>query len=282
MTKVHLTHIGSLPYTDFDQALDFTFQFDIPVLFTLPKLDPTQQMHAQFVLPMQIGQIGEKTIILDEKKFLYSSDIFIPHYWNEFSKSLENKHIKKFKFQLMGPVSFIKLVGDLDSLNITKQQIFERLSQIYANTLQVLSSNYDVLFFLDEPMFNTASHEDINLFNKLVNNLNSLTRVEIGMHVCSKVESSTLNLVKIAIKNLDMNLYSSEELQLFTGLNSWGTVNLSKITHHYGMSQYVGSGELYITPSCGLAFDLIEDLSLVFSNLSSIKRYLLEQNTQLA
>lgn len=170
------THIGSLPFIDEQEALEFTFQFDLPVLFTLPNKNFQDRM---------------------DQEILFLRDQLIPTHWNLFRDGLESRGKKYFKYQLMGPVTARKVL-DLD-LDVT----------FYQKILQPLEGLY--LFHFDEPAM--SSDGEYVESRRVLNQLKScFPQVKMGFHLCQKIACTSMAMVDEPYNHLDGSLYTSQEL----------------------------------------------------------------------
>ncbi len=257
MIKVLTTHIGSLPFKDIDEALDFTFKFDLPVLFTLPKLNSNDLMENS------IGQI------------LTHKSVTVP-YESEFFKSLNEKNIKAFKYQLTGPYTALRILDHIDPHHgHSLDYIIECLSARYQELLDRWSQ-YDVLIMLDEPMLASCSDDD---FLKVLAFIESLDVGGKALHCCDKLDIERVNLIgQRCCIHLDLSLYSISDLKhLKVDLISGFSMVL--LGDQAGLKSYL-KGTLrdgaIIAPSCGLALESNTGAYELFIALEGIKAFFYE------
>ena len=132
------THVGSLPFLDVDQAIEFTFKFDIPVLFSLPKMGREHFM-------------GFDILSYSKSWEQFNSGCLDNLYFEkEFFKAFEKQGDTAFKVQLIGPVTLQKyFLKDLDYLEVS-----QKLEEAYTYLVERLSSRGNLIFVLDEPALN--------------------------------------------------------------------------------------------------------------------------------
>jgi len=226
------TAIGSLPFTDPDQAVELNLQYlDIPCWPQLPRLSFLENMYAQFCE-------GFPGIVIDEfRKKIYVNEDFsqqekffqaVVDNDYEYFKISENyarglyafvkkvKRKKIIKGQITGPVSF--------GLSITQENgraIFynEQLREIVIKHLSMKAIwQYrflkqiapEVVIFIDEPYlssigsgFLTISETDIqNSLSEVVNILKNEEAI-VGIHCCGNTDWVKLSNLNLDIINYD-------------------------------------------------------------------------------
>lgn len=163
------SHIGSLPFTDFDKAIEFNHSFDIPVLFSLPTLDEKQFMLAQAEdLLFNRGLISNQEAIRD-------SDLF--------------------KFQLPCPFTIKKFLQKIPSIDE------------YLFALSKLKVKKQCIFFFDAPVFNKIKCEDFVRYDEYIERIKTEFGFKVGVHICCNVtEESIKSLSKLDYINIDLSL----------------------------------------------------------------------------
>ncbi|MEE2671939.1 MAG: hypothetical protein VYA54_09520 [Bdellovibrionota bacterium] len=94
--NIKTTHVGSLPHSNVEAAIDYTFKFDIPVLFSLPNLGAEHFMGSD-IFSYSGGWENFNSHSLDSLYFE-----------NEFFNAFNKQEKKQFKVQLIGPVTLHK------------------------------------------------------------------------------------------------------------------------------------------------------------------------------
>lgn len=233
------THVGSLPYLKVEDALDYTFKFDIPCLFTLPKLDNNQFM--------------DKEIFSLRKRKK-------PFFFDEFVNEAKRRKITKIKYQLMGPITFMQ-IGHHENMIIGEYQ------DLVVKMIKTLSSHFEVIFSLDEPYLSHMSETKFNLLNEFKNEIDIETQSNTYIHCCAKLSDMQLSLLKDIPLNLDLSLYSLEDLGRLKSVYPGVSLD-SEMTQQ--RDRFVRKSSL-VTPSCGLALNNVKELSSVFSYLRSFQ-----------
>ncbi len=260
MTNVLTTHIGSLPYVDVEPALDFTFDFDLPVLFTLPKLDSNQYMQNELLTLLNLGHVQNKQIILADNYLEVNKDIR-PFYADEFFSKLKREKQDQFKYQLIGPLSFYKLIKQ----EIPIQEVFDFLLVKYQTLVRDLNVYGKLYFSIDEPLLSMATDGELKLLVDFFNKLKSANSGKTFIHLCCKLEQQQLSFFDSSWLNLDLSLYASD---YFNSTCFWGLKSglLPPDVTLHDLSQ-----ELLLGPSCGLANLSEMDIISVQKNLSQAK-----------
>jgi hypothetical protein len=129
---------------------------------------------------------------------------------------------------------------------------------------------------LDEPMLNQANLDEIKSLNQFVSELSADDKYELGIHVCSKLQLDTANMIKVQYLNLDLNLYLSKEILMLKGINFFGLKSgLVNPQLSCGDIKQKLNQISYICPSCGLFFESEEELETVLNNLTHTKQLFL-------
>lgn len=215
------THIGSLPFTEVEEALAFSFNFDIPAWPQLPKYKE-EGMLWQFVRTFPGIDLQKERILTDTSEFeegmlrVYEDYVAI---WEErkrdlLSKQLERDFSKTFfpflekvkeqkclivKGQITGPFTLgISLKTDKGETLIFREDLRDLLVKYL--TLKALAQAYflkqvakEVILFIDEPgLAGFGSSAYITLSRELVLEmlkeiLNALKEFDCltGIHVCA-------------------------------------------------------------------------------------------------
>jgi methionine synthase II (cobalamin-independent) len=269
MTEVSLTHVGSLPHKDLSSALDYTFKFDLPVLFTLPNLDENQYMGKDIVTQLGIGDYSLEHQISLNKNYMNSKERLKPPFLHEFLNELKSKGRTGFKYQLIGPVTFFHLLGKTE---FSIEEVGEFLAKKYIDLLKLLGPFGLELFILDEPVLGNSTEGQREYLKTFLIELYKKTNINTGLHVCSKLEPNALMKFEGFVLNLDYSLYSSDEIASiketnFIGLSHGGLSDCHK-AEDFNKNL---ADKVFLSPSCGLAFHQIDEIDNIFNNLSQTK-----------
>ena len=110
------THVGSLPFKCLNQALDYTFEWDIPVLFTLPQISSQEFMGFDLISILAIGgSQNQKTLSLRDD-YLNCKKEITPLHLDAFIEYKDHKKFNKFKYQVIGPVSLFQMISNKDEI----------------------------------------------------------------------------------------------------------------------------------------------------------------------
>jgi hypothetical protein len=269
MKKLSLTHVGSLPYVDIKTALDFTFKFDLPVLFSLPNLDKRQFMGKDIVYQLEIGDYTAEHKIQLNDDFQDSSKSLYPPYRDAFLERMKQENKTEFKFQLIGPITFFKLIGNSKA---SLEEVGNFLLKKYQDLILSLCADGLSLFILDEPALAKSTTEDRKFLRYFLRELGEIRGVSIGIHVCSKLKLMEISEFKGILLNLDYSLYTKAEIRSMSETNFIG-LNLGKLSSEHTTSDFKTNQELnfYLSPSCGLCFHLPEEVEHIIHNLRTVK-----------
>ena len=261
MTRPMLTHVGSLPFLDITTALEYTFRFDIPVLFSLPILDPNQFMGFDILHLLDIKSPLAKENEFELKEHFWESENKIkPYYQDEFLAKAKMKRVEKVKFQLIGPYTFYKL-----QQNSLQQTSFEKIASFllikYQDVLKTLTADISLFFCIDEPMLSSASFEEISLVKKFVQDLAKVEGAETAIHCCAKLTLEQLNHLEGIMLNLDTSLYDEAFIERHREFFRFPGIPLQGIK---GDLSKICKDARYVSPSCGLALKEVDELAQGF------------------
>jgi hypothetical protein len=258
------THVGSLPFLNTEDALDFTFDFDIPVLFTLPMMEPKEFMHLEMISNLGIGEFSENKIKFNDLDINSSFEIK-SQYEEPFFKRFKSSGCKRFKYQQTGPVTLF----ELSDKALTIDQIFDYLLVKFTQLLVRYRDYGQVLFIIDEPMLNINFSKYRDKFNLFLEALSKLDGVEIGVHICSKMSVEELNELRCKYIHFDSSLYTPDEFSEITNTRFFG-VSVPDNTNEYiaSKSSYFLQNAEIISPSCGLA---LKNIKTIYNNIEYLK-----------
>lgn len=245
-----ITHVGSLPHLNIDDALNYTFKFDIPVLFTLPNLDKNQFMQNELKAIVQNG---------------------IPFHYNEFLRRAKEKKIRKIKYQLIGPVSFYKIHPHIAFSP-------DHFAETHNRVIKLLLQDFELLYVVDEPCLKKYNKDQKKMLSDFYHTIVKTDNLEIFVHCCNDIDFKYLTDLAEIQFHLDHSLFDSKDWPL---INSpyIGIGKLAKINFMNGLSDDLDifaklpNNIRYISPGCGLACNSVKELDSIYNNLVKIKLY---------
>jgi len=261
---VKTTHIGSLPFLNIEDAINFNKEFDLPVLSTLPNMSSNEFMVNQLSIGISGSSLINFKINIDELEF---APDFKLHFLmlDQFKSEFKRRDIK---WQIIGPITFIKSFED----SLSDSQVKKLLNWYQSVILNFYRDHKDsfkkILFILDEPLF------DIKFKSELIYILDLLkkTDMDIGIHCCSHLGACDLADIKLDYLSIDCSLYNQQELlsikNIATNLIS-GVVDTVTGDICYPISEIIKTSK-YFSPTCGLAFSEIKVCHKALSNLSHL------------
>ncbi|MFH1622870.1 MAG: hypothetical protein ABIA97_07130 [Candidatus Omnitrophota bacterium] len=236
------TGIGSLPFQDKKEALDFiveSFKDHIPFWPQLPKMSFFESMHVQFSekFPGRVIDLERKNIYINSQKqdfieefercynsidtnqldyFSISPDYAAGFY--EFLNRIRTKNFKYIKGQVIGPVSYGMTLLDERKrpllFNAELNEIIPKFLSLKAKW-QIeefrKSTKSDIIIFIDEPYLvavgtNQFASIDktaiISMFNSIIDALHE-ENVLVGIHCCGNTDWSICLETNIDILSFD-------------------------------------------------------------------------------
>ena len=245
--RVRTTHVGSLPHTNIKEAIDFTFRFDIPVLFSLPRLDPNDGM-------------GKDLLRLTDNWTSFNGDFFL-NYEEAFFEKLHSEEQSDFKVQLIGPISMKKYFLEDHSI----EQVAEKVLIVYQRLVGRMKNQGNLFFVVDEPGLVNAS--EVSFLNRFLNEIIG-EDFQLGVHCCSDITKEDFCELKLDFKQLDWSQRGSYKFgdndRFFGGLEETPTNNWGEFSFF--------EKDIVISPSCGLALET--DIETRFQRLIDFKNFL--------
>lgn len=156
-----ITGIGSLPFTEIEQALEYSFQHDLPFLPQLPQLNEDEMMVTQS---------------LDDSFETYAC-------YEPFLNHIIHRQIKKVKMQIAGPVTCSVIAEE--PIEIVIPQLLAKIEDMVAPFLE---QGIEVLFFIDEPMLFVNFEGPLQLQLKNFVMQMKAKGIQVGLHCCSNPE----------------------------------------------------------------------------------------------
>lgn len=244
---IDTTHIGSLPFLDTLRAVEFNKNFSLPVLSTLPKLSTSEFMIEQLLIGMENVKfvdhllVSEGNVKLKNYKFNFLIEKDFVHF---FSGS-------NIKWQILGPITFLKLFSPKSVDKILKQKILSWHIDNIKNYQQFLNKHFNnITLFLDEPMLVTENEvKELNSF------INKLDINNIVIHNCSSFKPSiyksldkniSLSFDLLVIDDEKIDEFSILSHMLYAGVISGENLNIKSLPERFQ------SRLKAVTPSCGL------------------------------
>ncbi len=261
--NIQTTHVGSLPFTDLKEALAYTFQYDLPVLFTLPSLGKEHFMGADLCYQLGIlNSINPKGgLEINEGE---SFKPITPFFSKEFFNAKGNR---EFKYQIIGPYTLSKM---LSNNQLTLKQLSEKLIPSIKALIHNLGQDGLTLFSFDEPLIYQANTEELKIVKDFITELTS-DGVHFSVHICSDIPIETCQKLGVAL-NLDISILKSGYQAYLPyinviGLNE-GILNLQEFVGT-NSSKYLGN--IYISPACGLYGRATDFCHRILNNLRESK-----------
>jgi methionine synthase II (cobalamin-independent) len=253
-------------------ALDFTFEFDLPVLFTLPSLGQEHFMGFDVASLMGIlDGVGNKQRVQLKSHFYRTGHDIVPFNLSEF---LMRQNGEAFKYQLVGPYTFYKM---LDKPILSFEQFCNFLIPYYKKLIKMLQKEGMSLFSLDEPMFGGIIKEGpdfLILTCRFIRELES-KNCELSIHICSDIPSSLASKIP-AMLNLDYSILSHPKKGYMNQTNIFGfSEGLCNLQDFVGANSVDYLEDLYISPACGLYGLDEKNCYRVLSNLRMSKELLI-------
>lgn len=268
------THVGSLPFDNIEDALNYTFRFDVPVIFTLPNLNKKDFIHLEVIDLLDCGSFKDGKIDLDLNRNSKSIKL---RYEEEFLKRFNRSEKKVFKIQLIGPVSLYSLSNH----NYSLQEVSDFLIEKYSELSQRLNKFGDLFFCIDEPLLNKTVLNKVKIINSFLKSL-PMPKELVGIHSCCKLPVEEINKIECSNMNLDCSLYSIEELNSIDQFSFPGGLNKILLNNHCAKISCINLEKInYLSPSCGLYYESLNSLDRIFNELGETKNkvhHLLEQN----
>ena len=169
MERKITTQIGSLPYEDVKQAVEYSLRHHIPFLPELPK-------KGEYMLE-------------------YIKHPGILSCLDEFKKQVRQSECQTIKIQCVGPATLILSGYNKDE---AVQRIYEHISII----MDGLKAE-EIMLFLDEPALGQAGFDYKKLWMSLFNNFNAVS----GVHTCGNINWDKLFDSSIEIISFDASKY---------------------------------------------------------------------------
>lgn len=230
--------IGSLPHTEVDKAIDYSFSFSIPTIPSLANVDHNELMVEQ----------------AKRNSFFFVSQ-------DKFFERLKTS----YKWQACGPLTLKHSWKELDLTAYSTKLI---AAQERYNGL----SSDDSIFFLDEPILGYREDE-VHVFKDFLEVLKKSSAFEntfFGVHICSKVSFHVLEDLEVDLISIDPALYDSQELR---NLQSFFGKKLvySPVSSKGDIIEYPYIDEVYVSCSCGQALASDGELLKIKEVLTSLQ-----------
>lgn len=248
---IKTTHVGSLPFLDIKSALAYTFEWDIPALFTLP-----MKNKFEFLGNDLIASLGFEPTLNLPRDYFKSRQEIAPHHLVQFLTFGEKiGKLESFKIQFPGPVTLYSMLENQDEIKF--HELSEFLLEKYLVSIANLQKYGDILFVLDEPLL----RNNILFYEKSATLLQlKETGSDVFVHCCDKIDLAQLEN-SLGSMHLDIGLYRDSpgffELPLkFIGLNpAWDWLPTM------GGNNFLFKDSLnLISPPCGLGLSKIQEV----------------------
>jgi len=234
--KMKTTHIGSLPFLELREAVDFNIGLSLPCVPTLPFFNESELMLNQFL---------DGFLDVEHEIQFLCLDLFL--------KKFKGKKIK---------IQFCGIQTLFNSQKISQDK--ELIKSWYTNTIKKLLSTIpnEVVIFFDEP--------DLRCLDKqLWSAYKNFKEYSLGLHSCSSLNWKSLSLDEFEYISFDTHLLSEESKSFLVGLDKillWGSLNT--IDGSLSVDSLVGCrrGD-YLSPSCGLGLSSLETVETILAYL---------------
>lgn len=170
-----ITQIGSLPYLDIEEAVEYSLKHDIPFLPELPKKDDAMLNY--------IKHPGRLSCL------------------DEFKKQLKEHKFKTVKIQCVGPAT----------LMLSGYKADEAIELAYNHISAIMDGleAEEIILFLDEPALGQSGVNYKELWRVLFSNFNVIS----GVHTCGNMDwdilfDSELQIISFDASKYDITKYS--------------------------------------------------------------------------
>lgn len=249
------THVGSLPFKSVDQGLQYTFEWDVPVLFSLPQMSTQEFMGADLTAMLDIGEISANGGIIFKNDYFKSSKKILPFHFDAFIKLKDHNRINKFKYQLIGPVTLYQMISNREKIDFA--DLVKFLKDKYFQLIKKLSLYGDLVFVIDEPLLK----HNINFYENddFIKELQALG-AEAYIHCCDKLNYKKVGDFKKNL-HLDMELYPNEFMDFMIGSDFIGLEDPDLYYSFFAAEKLkVKAYFKYISPSCGLGISKVDEV----------------------
>ena len=271
---IQTTHVGSLPFKTINDALEYTFRWDIPALFTLPNFDSRQYMGQDILTLLGIEYINEEKGIRIAKDYFRDFKKIKPFYLDEFLRLASHQKKGLIKYQIIGPITLYSLLSNKDEINFTDFCRF--LQERYCECARFLRSYHSLFLVIDEPLLkeNITFYQDSDFLEPIENFCE-----ELYVHCCDRIDLvSTENLERKL--HLDLKLFH-EECQVPKNCEFVG-VDTSFFDKPKMLKDFCADFKniRFISPACGLANSSLQETETIFSEITLMKDFLNLQDHQ--
>lgn len=189
MERKIITQIGSLPYEDVEEAVEYSLRHDIPFLPELPK-------RGDLMLDY-IKNPGKLSCL------------------SEFKKQLKRNKYATVKIQCIGPATLI-------SNGYSKDEAVRRAHEHISGIMDGLNAE-EIILFLDEPSLERVNFDYRELWTSLFNSFNVIP----GVHNCgnmnwNKLFNSDVEIISFDASNFDIINYPEYKSIRGNKKISWG------------------------------------------------------------
>ena len=231
------TGIGSLPFLDEKEALEYSFAHSIPFLPQLPRLHPSEEMIHQSLQ----GFPAYDLLILTESPpsrlstlnahtagFIPSSFSSLSVCWEGYLKRLLRVRPPQAKLQLAGPVTCLEVLKHRYRQELTPEWIHSCAEWLKQRALhgceQVKKTGSKPLFVWDEPcLFLKPTHREslpqVLVLKELMDELQSQD-IDVGIHCCGEIHWPTLLSLGARWISFDLELNSLSFFQEMSQLQN--------------------------------------------------------------
>lgn len=243
---IQITHVGSLPFLEVKEALEFSFSFDIPALFTLPNRSEKEFLGQDIVELMKVE---------------------MPFYYNEFKEEALKRNTKTIKYQIVGPITLKRLYPCFKT-----PELLRLCKKIISN----LQADFNLILAIDEPYLFKADELEILELKSFILDLKKYSLEYLYIHSCSRLSKEQLESLRGINLNLNQLLYLNEKLSVehnaFFGFECDESLISSEDSSLLKMRfNEIQANIRFMTPACGLALKRKEDIRYYIDQLKSIR-----------
>jgi len=244
--------IGSLPFVDKQDAINFIQTFSLKTLCTLPKLDEREFMLHHSFLGLKSFDYYRNRVRKCSNRDVIEPFEFVLEY--DFFKSFQ----EDYKWQCTGPVTMIETMENHEFDDLLLSEYLEKII-LTQRKFNQLNKGHAYLF-LDEPVLGMSpEHQPILIsFIQNLKESGEFENVSFGLHCCSKV-TFELSDIPIDLIALDYTLYTKDEWSVLQA-NLGAKLVAIQYDSDFNKLDYPLKDEIYESASCGFALSEIEKL----------------------
>lgn len=243
------TGIGSLPFKSIEEAINYSFSFDIPYLPQLPSYLPDE-----FMIPQSLNGINLDKDNLGKE---FAS-------WGKSLRRLEAGNYKRFKMQYCGAFCLIQYGAS----GVPAQEITAKLAKRLESYIRFFSNKgIFIQIFLDEPTIGDAAAFS-QYYHQFFALIDRSFHKHIAIHCCGEVPwreilhfpfhaisfDASLHLAKLTSLPF-LQQIEKKQIDLYIGAipTDWEEIQQTKLTNFAELIHAISLPlhQLFISPACG-------------------------------